>query len=69
MSILGWFLVLMGRIEEGLDHNRRSVALDPVSFENAVLLGWDLYFARHYDDAVAETRKAMDLAPESASGP
>jgi len=62
-EFLGWFLVMMGRSEEGLEHARRSVALDPLSVENAGLLGWDLYFARDYDDAIVETRKAMDLAP------
>jgi eukaryotic-like serine/threonine-protein kinase len=67
-ELLGWFLVLMGRTEEGLDHNRRAVALDPVSLEITGLLGWDLYFARHYDDAVAETRKAIDLEPELGFG-
>ncbi|MGO9254728.1 MAG: tetratricopeptide repeat protein [Bryobacteraceae bacterium] len=67
-ELLGWFLVLMGRTEEGLVHNRRAVALDPVSLEIAGVLGWDLYFARHYDDAVAETRKALDLDPELGFG-
>jgi tetratricopeptide (TPR) repeat protein len=28
-------------------------------------LGFDLYFARRYDDAAAETRKAIDLHPEN----
>ena len=31
------------------------------------MLGWDLYFARRYDEAVAETRKAFDLEPELGS--
>jgi tetratricopeptide (TPR) repeat protein len=31
-------------------------------------LGWDLYFARHYDAAVVETRKAFDLQPEFGVG-
>jgi eukaryotic-like serine/threonine-protein kinase len=67
-ELLGWFLVLMGRTEEGLDHNRRAVALDPVSLEITGSLGWDLYFARHYDDAVVEFRKAFDLEPEFGFG-
>jgi tetratricopeptide (TPR) repeat protein len=67
-ELLGWFLVLMGRTEEGLDHNRRAVALDPVSLEIAIALGLDLYFARRYDEALAETRKAADLAPDSEAG-
>jgi tetratricopeptide (TPR) repeat protein len=54
-----------GESEEGLDHVRRSVALDPLSVENAVQLGLNLYFVRHYDEAVAQIRKALDLDPES----
>jgi TolB-like protein len=67
-ELLGWFLVLMGRSQEGLDHNRRAVALDPVSLEIAGLLGWDLYQARRYDEAVVETLKSDDLAPGSGFG-
>jgi len=62
-EFLGWFLVSMGRTEEGLEHVRRSVALDPLSVENQSNLGWQLYFARRYDDALAESRKAIDLEP------
>jgi hypothetical protein len=51
--------LFMGRTEEGLDHARRSVALDPLSVEFASLLGWELYFARRYDEAVVELRKCI----------
>jgi tetratricopeptide (TPR) repeat protein len=51
----------MGRTEEGLDHARRAVALDPLSVENAASLGWQLYFARRYDETVVKLRKCIDL--------
>jgi len=60
---LGWYLVEMGRTEEGLDHARRAVALDPLSVESAASLGWQLYFARRYDEAVVELLKCIDLNP------
>jgi len=67
-ELLGWYLVEVGRTDEGLDHARRAVALDPLSVESAGSLGWQLYFARRYDDAIAETRKAIDLEPQSGFG-
>ena len=53
----------VGRTGEGLDHARRAVALDPLSVEIAVGLGWDLYFARHRR-CRTETRKVFELEPE-----
>ena len=43
-EFLGWFLVLMGRTEEGLEHARRAVALDPVSLEDVGRVGVGLVF-------------------------
>ena len=63
-ELLGWYLVEVGRTDEGLDHARRAVALDPLSVESAGSLGWQLYFARRYDEAAAETRKVFELQPE-----
>jgi serine/threonine protein kinase/tetratricopeptide (TPR) repeat protein len=63
-ELLGWYLVEVGRTDEGLDHARRAVALDPLSVESAASLGWQLYFARRYDEAAAETRKVFELQPD-----
>lgn len=43
--------------------NRRAIELDPLFSENSSTLGWDLYFARRYDQAVTELRKCIDLQP------
>jgi len=63
-ELLGWYLVEVGRTEEGLDHARRAVVLDPLSLEIAGSLSWQLYFARRYDEAAAEIRKVFELEPE-----
>jgi tetratricopeptide (TPR) repeat protein len=63
-ELLGWYLVEVGRTDEGLDHARRAVALDPLSVEIAGSLGWQLYFARRYDEAAAQTREVFELQPE-----
>jgi TolB-like protein/Tfp pilus assembly protein PilF len=59
----GWYLVTVGRTDEGISEERRAVALDPLSFEISYVLGWDLYFARRYDEAVIELRRSIDLVP------
>jgi len=55
------FLMMVGRIDEGLEEARRAEALDPVSAEISYILGFELYLARRYDEAVAELRKSLDL--------
>jgi tetratricopeptide (TPR) repeat protein len=61
----GWYLVWMGRTDEGLAENRRGEALDPLSSETSLLLGWGLYYAQRYDQAIAQFSKTLDLDPNS----
>jgi TolB-like protein/Tfp pilus assembly protein PilF/predicted Ser/Thr protein kinase len=55
------FLMMVGRIDEGLEEARRAEALDSVSAEISYILGFELYLARRYDEAVAQLRKSLDL--------
>jgi TolB-like protein/Tfp pilus assembly protein PilF/predicted Ser/Thr protein kinase len=55
------FLLMVGRIDEGLEEARRAEALDSVSAEISYILGFELYLARRYDEAVAQLRKSLDL--------
>jgi tetratricopeptide (TPR) repeat protein len=50
-------------VEEGLAEGRRAVELDPLSIENNSVLGWNLYFARRYDQSATQLRKCVDLQP------
>ncbi len=61
----GWYLIWMGRADEGLAENRRAEELDPLSDEASVLLGWGLYYAHHYDQAITQLRKSLDLDPNN----
>ena len=64
-ELSGWFLVVVpGRFEEGIAQARRSVALDPLNPEMFSVLAWDLYFARHHEEAISEARKCIDLHPD-----
>lgn len=59
----GWYLVELGRFEEGISEGRRAEAIDPLNPTPAQVLGFDLYFAHRYADAATELRKCLDLDP------
>ena len=44
---------------------RRARELDPLSVFTASNLGYRLYFARRYDESIAESKKALELDPNS----
>jgi serine/threonine protein kinase/Tfp pilus assembly protein PilF len=62
-EIYGWYLVFMGRIDEGIAEAKRAVDLDPLSPEITFYLAGDLYFTRRYDEAIEEVHKTLDLDP------
>jgi DNA-binding winged helix-turn-helix (wHTH) protein/TolB-like protein/thioredoxin-like negative regulator of GroEL len=61
----GWFLLMAGRLEEGLDEMRRSRESDPVSPINCAALSAALIFARRYDEAIDVSRRLLEIEPES----
>ena len=58
-SYLAWW----GRDKEALEFGGRARDLDPVSPVAWQSLGLTHYFARRYDDAIAQFREALDLDP------
>ena len=48
----GHLLVLEGRFDDGLAAIRRALDLDPLSSWVSLNVGWHLYFARRYDEAI-----------------
>jgi serine/threonine protein kinase/tetratricopeptide (TPR) repeat protein len=59
----GWYLVAMGRTEEGLAQAKLSQQLDPLNQEHTSVLGWELYLAHRYDESIEQQRKAIELEP------
>ncbi|HEV2223247.1 MAG TPA: protein kinase [Candidatus Acidoferrales bacterium] len=59
----GWFLVWMGRADEGLAENRRAVTLDPLSSVDNTLLGTGLYFSRRYGEAIKQLITTIQMDP------
>jgi TolB-like protein/DNA-binding winged helix-turn-helix (wHTH) protein/Flp pilus assembly protein TadD len=57
------FLISMGQFDEGISAARRAVALDPLNRKSHLVLGWGLYFARRYREAVQVFADAITLDP------
>jgi serine/threonine-protein kinase len=60
------YLSAMGRHAEALEHIQRAQQLDPLSLAIAANAGWCRYLARQYDQAIDESRKALELDPNFA---
>src|SRR2546428_8407223 len=64
-----WFgndsLAALGQFEEAIAEGKRSVELDPLSVVINVDLGETFYYARRYDEAARQMRKALEIAPTS----
>lgn len=58
-----WYLVAMGRTEEGLTSLRRAIALDPLSVRVNIDAGWLLMQAHRYDQAIVQAKRALELDP------
>jgi tetratricopeptide (TPR) repeat protein len=58
-----FFLVAMGRTEQGLTSLRRAIALDPLSARVNIDAGWLYLQAHHFDDAVRQAHRAQELEP------
>lgn len=62
-----WYTILPaedGRDAEATGHAQQAVALDPLSGTMHQTLGLVHYYARRYPPAIAETRRALELAPQ-----
>jgi TolB-like protein/DNA-binding winged helix-turn-helix (wHTH) protein/Tfp pilus assembly protein PilF len=64
-SGLAWWLECQGRNEEALTMRRRARELDPLAISGAEL-GWDLFYARRYDQAIQELHSALAVKPDDA---
>src|SRR5947209_493432 len=62
-----WFgndtLAALGRFEEAIAEGKRAIELDPLSTVINVDLGETFYYARHYDEAARQMRKALEIDP------
>ena len=64
-SGLAWWLDCQGRTEEAVTMRRHARELDPLAVSGSDL-GWDLLFARRYDQAIQELHSVLAVKPEDA---
>ena len=57
------YAMTMGRHQEAMVRMKEGQDLDPLSLIISVAVGWALYFARRYDDAIEQLRRTVDLDP------
>ena len=57
------YAMTMGRHQEAMIRIKKGQDLDPLSLIISVAVGWALYFARRYDDAIEQLRRTIDLDP------
>jgi tetratricopeptide (TPR) repeat protein len=56
-------LVLLGRVDEAIHHDRRAIELDPLSVFTNTHLGWMLIGARDYEWARKQLGRALEMDP------
>jgi serine/threonine protein kinase/tetratricopeptide (TPR) repeat protein len=57
------FATTMGKHAEALARMKKGQELDPLSLIINVAVGWTLYLARRYDEAIEQLRRTADLDP------
>ena len=60
------YLMAMGRTQESLTQMNRARDLDPLSISMNFSLGWRLYMARQYDQAINQLRNTLEMDPNFA---
>jgi len=60
-----WYLVALGRFEEGIAEIKRAQALDPLSPRANVDIGWVYIRTRRFDEAIAHIRRLLEFEPNS----
>jgi TolB-like protein/tetratricopeptide (TPR) repeat protein len=64
LRLSGWYSALMGHFDAALAATRRAVALDPLARASHFVLGYALYAARRYEDAVGVFAEVISLEPD-----
>ncbi|GGH05712.1 TPR end-of-group domain-containing protein [Silvibacterium dinghuense] len=65
-STYGFYLLRVGRIQEGLEQLKQLLVLDPVSSRSFMNAAFAYYYARQYDEAFAQIQRANSFAPNPA---
>jgi len=58
-----YFLQATAQFEKGIGEAQEAVSLDPMAYTSRHVLAWAFYFARRFDEAIAETSKTIENFP------
>jgi TolB-like protein/DNA-binding winged helix-turn-helix (wHTH) protein len=58
-----FFLVAMGKTQQGLASLKRAIAMNPLSTRVNIDAGWILLQAHRFDEAIKQARRAQELEP------
>jgi eukaryotic-like serine/threonine-protein kinase len=59
----GWYLVSVGRFQEGIEESKRAQELDPLSIQTNATAAQNLYFAHRYEEAINLFGKTLEMDP------
>ncbi len=62
-----WFLVSMGRFDEGIEQMKLALRLDPLSPLANSDVGWVYLMARRYDEAIEQIKRTLEIEPRFGS--
>lgn len=62
-----WFLVSMGRVDEGIEQMKLAQRLDPLSPLANSDVGWVYLMARRYDEAIEQIKRTLEIEPRFGS--
>ncbi len=63
------YIMTMGRHDEAMARMKKGQELDPLSLIISVAVGWALYHARRYDEAIEQLRRSVDIGPQLSGHP
>jgi len=63
----GFYLGMLGRVEEALAEMRRAQELNPLSLVIRTHVGLMLYQGRRYDEAIEQLRQTLEMEPDFAA--
>jgi TolB-like protein/tetratricopeptide (TPR) repeat protein len=63
----GFYLGMLGRVDEALAEMRRAQELNPLSIIIRTHLGLILYLGRRYDEAIEQLKQTLEMEPDFAA--
>ena len=58
-----FYLIVMGRYDEGIAATRRMIALDPLTLTSHIHLGFSYFKSRRYDESIIQLNKTLEMEP------